>query len=383
MLWNLSYLNYFLHESGINHFSLKSFEDYPLMALKFCCWLYFSFIFVVIVIERTLVGKILRLKSQSLFYKSYKANMLIAYFILLYFSDEDSFNSVPDFFIYFLHFTLYSSVMAFKEVLDVYCKNILASQVSYDSIPESALKIKKIKNYYRILKYQLMFWMVCSIVVFSEVDKLRLYCLYAPGIKVLIDWYLSYENLYYKYKTTVSINEKVIISSLNYSFFLNTTSMLVQMVNYFIIFSKTGISITFSFIHMYYMMRNFKFLFAWIKECEKFIVFHKHKRLITHKCKLVLFGENKRKNNENLSQETNDIKEEWAICLNYLEKARELPWMHHFHLICLLQLIKNGDKKCPICRQSFDEDNNKENGNQERGGLQNINEMNFYGLEDD
>mmetsp|Transcript_1077 Transcript_1077/g.951 ORF Transcript_1077/g.951 Transcript_1077/m.951 type:complete len:95 (+) Transcript_1077:23-307(+) len=92
----------------------------------------------------------------------------------------------------------------------------------------------------------------------------------------------------------MSINEKVISSTLNYCFFLNTLSMVIQMVNYFLIFSNTGISITFSFIHMFYMMRNFKFLFSWIKECEKFIIFHKHRRLITHKFKLVKFGEDQK-----------------------------------------------------------------------------------------
>jgi len=155
---------------------------------------------------------------------------------------------------------------AFKILIDTYCKNVVASQVSYDCIPEANKKIRKMKTYYRILKYFHMAVMVGSYSLFSEVDKMKLYCLYAPGLIVLIDCYLSYENLYYKYKTTVSINERVITWSLNYCFFLNTLSMLIQMVNYFLIFQKTGISITFSFIHMFYMMKNFKFLFNWIKE---------------------------------------------------------------------------------------------------------------------
>jgi hypothetical protein len=138
--------------------------------------------------------------------------------------------------------------------------------MSYDLIPEARVKIKKIRVYYRTLKYVQIGFLSISLYLFSEVDKMRLLCLYTPGIKELIECFLSYENIYYKYKTTMSINEKVITWTLNYCFFLNTISMVIQLCNYFLIFSKTGISITFSFIHMYYMMRNFKFLFTWTKE---------------------------------------------------------------------------------------------------------------------
>jgi len=154
--------------------------------------------------------------------------------------------------------------------------------------------------------------------------------------------------------------------------------MLLQVGNYFLIFSKTGLSIVFSFIHMYYMMRNFKFLFTWIKEFEKFRVFHKYRQLIITKFPLKEFDHDK---------------EECPICLNYLHKARELPCNHKFHLICLLQLIKNGDKKCPVCRRSFEnEPEDQPDGPQVRlprpqqpfpPVRRQVNQINFYGLEDD
>lgn len=253
--------------------------------------------------------------------------------------------------------------------------------MSYDLIPEAQNKIKKIKSYYQALKYVQIAFFLISLYLFSEVEVSRLYCLYTPGLMVLIDCFLSYENLYYKYKSTMSINEHAITRTLNYTFALNTMTTALQIGNYFIIFSKTGISFMLSFIHMYYMIRNFKFLFVWIKEFEKFRVFHKYKTLITTKFQL---------------KEYEGDKEECPICLNYLRRARELPCHHKFHLICLLQLIKNGDKKCPICRRPFENPPNEEPDeanipedeplvmlNPLRPVRRQINQINFYGLEDD
>lgn len=359
--------------------SYRRFETYPVMALQFCMHLFIWFVWIIFFVERVLVKYMLQWKDQGIFYRSLKSNLLLTYAILIYLSDEAACQCIPDFFVYIFHFTFYTTMASFKCVLDKYCMHVLESQISYDLIPEAQAKIRKIRVYYRVLKYVQIAAIMASFYLFSEVDKLRLYCLYTPGIKVIIDWFLSYENLYYKYKTTMSINEKVITWSLNYCFALNTLAMFLQMGNYFLIFFKTGISITFSFIHMYYMMRNFRFLFGWIKECEKFFVFHKYKRLITNKFKLKVFS---------------NTKEECAICLNTLEKARELSCGHHFHLIWLLQLIKNGDKKWPVCRHPFEEqepqpENVNEREQEDRPLLpamrlrRNINRINFYGLEED
>uniref|UniRef100_A0A7S3NDZ7 RING-type domain-containing protein n=1 Tax=Euplotes harpa TaxID=151035 RepID=A0A7S3NDZ7_9SPIT len=153
--------------------------------------------------------------------------------------------------------------------------------------------------------------------------------------------------------------------------------MVLQLGTYFLIFSKTGISITFSFIHMYYMMRNFRFLFIWIKEFENFRTFHKYRRMISSKFTLVVMDTQK---------------EECSICLNTLVSARELSCGHHFHLLCLLTLIKNGDKRCPVCRRSFDQQRNRQNVDEQLANnraveaapvRRNLNQINFYGLEDD
>jgi hypothetical protein len=243
------------------------------MALKFFTHIFIWIVCWVFLIERILIGYVLKCKDQNIFYKNFQASMLGAYMLLIYFTDEEACQWVPDIFLYIYHFTFYTTMEAFKWVLDNYCRHVLESQLSYDLIPEARIKIKKMGVYYRILKYIQIAFLVISFYLFIEVDKMRLLCLYTPGIKVLIDWFLSYENIYYKYKTTMSINEHVITWTLNYWFFLNTISMVIQLSNYFLIFSKTGISITFSFIHIYYMMKNFKFLFKWTKEWEKFWVF--------------------------------------------------------------------------------------------------------------
>jgi hypothetical protein len=65
--------------------------------------------------------------------------------------------------------------------------HVLESQISYDLIPEAQAKIRKIRVYYRVLKYVQIAAIMASFYLFSEVDKLRLYCLYTPGIKVIID----------------------------------------------------------------------------------------------------------------------------------------------------------------------------------------------------
>lgn len=69
----------------------------------------------------------------------------------------------------------FSTMAAFKSVLDNYCNFVLESQVSYDLIPEAQRKIKKIKGYFRVLKYTQVTFFVVSFYLFSEVDKLRLY----------------------------------------------------------------------------------------------------------------------------------------------------------------------------------------------------------------
>jgi len=76
---------------------------------------------------------------------------------------------------------------SFKAVLDTYCNNVLETQVSYDLIPESQKKIRKIKTYYQALKYIQILVNVFSLYCFSEVENTRLYCLYTPGLIVLID----------------------------------------------------------------------------------------------------------------------------------------------------------------------------------------------------
>mmetsp|Transcript_1078 Transcript_1078/g.952 ORF Transcript_1078/g.952 Transcript_1078/m.952 type:complete len:191 (+) Transcript_1078:3-575(+) len=180
----ISVLNLFIATEKL---SLKQLENYPIMALKTSIFFYSWFIFAIVIMERILIGHILKFKDQSIFYKNFRSNMLFTYLLLIYFSDEDAFTCVPDFFIYIAHFTFYAGMATFKTVLDTYCKNILASQVSYDSIPEAHAKIEKMKYYYNILKYIQLAFVLSSIIIFSEVDKLRLYCLYAPGINVLID----------------------------------------------------------------------------------------------------------------------------------------------------------------------------------------------------
>lgn len=363
-----------------NLISYKRFESYSVMAAQFFAHIYVWLLLGIFLIERIFVKYVLKCKDQSIFYKNVKSNLLITYALLLYFSDKDTCRCIPDFFIYICHFTIYTTMASFKCVLDKYCKHVLESQISYDLIPEAQAKIKKIKVYYSTIKYLQILLLGTSFFLFSEVDVLRLYCLYTPGVKVLIDCFLSYENLYYKYKTTMSINERVITNTLNYCFALNTVSMLLQLGNYFLIFSKTGISITFSFIHMYYMMRNFKFFIVWIEDFRNFRVFHKYKRLIINKFPL---------------KEIETGSEECPICLNGLIKARELACGHKFHLICLLQLIKNGDKKCPVCRVYFEENREQPQAPpappvaQPIGPFRNvplrrnINQLYFYGLEDD
>lgn len=353
-------------------------ETYSIMSFKFCLHILAWQWLLIFAVERIVVGYWLKLKNQGVFYQHFKANIGLTYFLMLYFSDKNSFRCISDFFVYIYHFVFYASMASFKAVLDHYCNNVLDSQISYDLIPEAQQKIKKIKGYYQALKYSQIVFSVASLYLFSEVEISRLYSLYAPGMIVLIECFLSYENLYYKYKTAMSINEKVIAKTLNYCFALNTISMIIQVGNYFLIFSKTGLSIVFSFVHMYYMVRNFKFLFVWIKEFEKFRVFHKYRLLIVSKFPL---------------KEYDTDKEECPICLNYLRKARELPCKHKFHLICLLQLIKNGDKKCPVCRRAFEEAPQDEQDHiiyppRPRAQFhqpvrRQLNQINFYGLEDD
>lgn len=370
--------------------TLKKLENSPFMAFQICIHLLVWMILAIVYSERVIVRYVFKLKDQAIFYQKMKKNMILTYLLLIYLSDEEAFRSVPDFFVYIYHLIFFSAMSSFKGVFDYHCQNVLNSQVSYDLIPETKKKIQRIRGYYQMIKYIQILVIILSYYVFSDAGKLRLFSLYTPGLVVLIDWFLSYENLYYKYKTAMSINEKVITWTLNYCFVLTTVSMVIQIINFFLIFSKSGISLTFSFVHMYYMFKNFSFFFMWLKEFSKFWNFHKYKRMITNKFELRVF-----EYKAEVKGVSTVHKEECAIWLNTLEKARVLPCNHYFHLICLLQLVKSGDWKCPVCRSPFDQ--NRQQNQQEDQFEQlppppiipvarfrrNINQINFYGLEDD
>ena len=42
--------------------------------------------------------------------------------------------------------------------------------------------------------------------------------------------------------------------------------------------------------------------------------------------------------------------EDCAICQDQMVTARKLPCGHFFHQFCMIQLIQNGCKNCPMCR---------------------------------
>ncbi|CAI2370015.1 unnamed protein product [Moneuplotes crassus] len=378
-IWVASYIQSALQMiPRIENLSLGNLEYYPFMSLKICCILFFVMAAVVIITERIVIYHFLKLKDRSLFYKSFKRNTLFTYFLLVFLADEGGFMCVPDLFIFFSHFGFYSTISAFREVFDLYTKKLLTIQANANNIPEHSRKIQKILEYYRTLKYVLISALGLSFIIFSEVGKLRLYNLYSPGIIALLEISLSHQKLYYKHKTSTSINEGIITFFTNYCFALNSLLMVIKVINCvkdtLLCLYQDAVPSPFSLVHMYYIMRNLKFFFSWINECEKFVVFHKNKILITNKFKLKIYDE---KSGENM-------KEECGICLNYLDKARILPCNHQFHLICLLQLIKNGYKKCPVCRHLFAEEQRAEEENDnDEGALQNLNQMNFYGLEND
>ena len=299
------------------------------------------------------------------------------YALLVYFSDRQSIRWLFDIYVYVIHFTLFTAFGWFNAVLDNHWKYVIENQISYEQIAETQKNVKKLKVHYKILHTIQIVFLLLSVYLFSEVEIARLYCLYTPGLRILLQCLISYEEKFAKYKEAANINEKQFTNSLNYWFTLKTISFLLLSGTYTLIFTKTGLSITFSIVHLFYMKNNFKFVIVWFKEFEKFKLFHKYKKLITKKFPLKVL-ENQ--------------KEEWSIWLTSLINARELSWGHCFHLIWLLQMARNGDKKCPIWRRGFDEDRNQpegeqpQNNNQQRMGvfnLQRVNQMNFYGLEDD
>lgn len=263
------------------------------------------------------------------FYRSIRSNLLLMYSLLVYFSDREAIKWLFDIFIYALHFTLFTAFGWFKAVLDNHSKYLLENQVSYDQMAETKEKVKRIKVYFKILHSTQIVFLVVSMYFFSDVDFSRFYCLYAPGLRTLIKWLISYEEKFASYKDSPSVNEKAFTNSLNYWFALKTAAFVLLLGTYWLIFSKTGLTITFSIVHLFYMKNNFKFVIVWYKEYEKFVTFHKYKRIITNRFPL---------------KEFENQKEEWPICLTSLTKARELFCGHCFHLICLLQLVRNGDK---------------------------------------
>lgn len=364
---------------GVENLTFRNLEYYPLMTLKICSVLYLMGVILVIAIERLVVWKFLNLKDRTIFYKNLRRRTFFAYFLFVFFSDEEAFMSVADFFIFFAHFGIYSTIAGFREVFDHYSRIVMSTQVNHESVSQGTQKIEKILKYYKILKYILITFLISSLAIFSDVGKLRLYTLFSPGLVTLIDIYLAHENLYYKHKTSNSINESIITFSMNYCFGLNTLSMMIQVANwvkdFLLLFFYNGFHYSFSFIHMYYIISNLTFFINWVKEFEKFLIFHRNKLLITKKFKLKVYDD----------KTSGGEKEECGICLNYLDKARILPCGHQFHLVCLLQLIKSGYKKCPVWRAPFEEDDQVQVQVQGegQGAFQNLNDMDFYGLEYD
>lgn len=305
---------------GDNFLGIKIFASiYGLLLLLIYLW------------ERILTIKILKASERSklVFYRSIRSNLLLAYFLLVYFSDREAVKWLFDIFIYTMHFTLFTTFGWIKAVLDNHCKYEIENQVSYDQLAEYKKKMNKIKVYFKALHSVQIIFLVISVYFFSEVEFTRLYCLYIPGFRTLFKWLISYEEKFARYKDASIANEKLFTNSFNYWFGLKTASFLLLSGAYLIIFTKTGFSIVFSLAHLFYMNYNFKFVIVWAKELERFKIFHKYRRIITKNFPL---------------KEFENQKEEWPIWLTYLVKARKLSCGHCFHLICLLQLVKNGDK---------------------------------------
>ena len=353
--------------SGYSSTTYERFIEEDYNTLKFYIHILIIQLLTIFTLERLVVTYLFKFKDQKLFYQHFKNNLYVVYFLILYLSNDQFFSKISDYFVCIYHFIFYSSMKSFKALID-----------NYDLTSQAQTQRKYVKLYYQALNYaQVCFWTV-SFYNLNDSQFTKLYCLYAPGLVVLIDCFLSYENMRYKLKGAFYTNEKATITKLNYEFRLKTLSMVLQLGKFFVIFWQTGISFVVSFIHMYYMIKNFNFLFVWIEEFENFRKFHSYKKFITTQFKLRVYK---------------DDKEECSICLNYLDNARELPCRHKFHFACLLQLVKNYEK-CPICRRKFGNELTRNydayqnfDYNQNRNVFppfrRQINQIHFYGLEDD
>lgn len=109
------------------------------------------------------------------------------------------------------------------------------------------------------------------------------------------------------------------------------------------VFMPTQLYITHSFI------RNAQNIYS---ELDKYKKFRNFLRNLNNDYPLVHFGvQNPQRENERSEYE------ECAICKEQMLQARKLPCNHCFHQFCIMQLIENGSKLCPICRAEFNAPN--------------------------
>lgn len=136
-------------------------------------------------------------------------------------------------------------------------------------------------------------------------------------------------------------SDSQMIAKLYINFFFNVLTCGVKIVFSGLLFKVSG-GLTASFFpvvplyliqHCYALVKNF------YKEIEKFVKFRRFLKNIDENYPLVNFD---------ASQQ-----EDCAICKDNMTQARKLPCNHAFHWLCIVQLIESGSKRCPICREEF------------------------------